>query len=380
VTELGEVLELLHGSAERWRTIRVSGTEWRDEPLLREAFRRDMPVVRRPPSGSGFSRSISVSAGGGFVARVDGAEDPHESVEPWRYWQDGARQRAEFRSSGDETVVVVYEGDTYWSWSPSDGARTNGGRQNERHGLGPGPALLDTMALLSTLRFASLGRTELLGRSVIEVAAEPRPAPHLMMRMALHALGQGADQYRLLLDAERGVLLRSEARLRDRPFRVIEVTEVSFDEDFPESTFRVELTEGEEFDETVEFEATTLEELPSLVPFEIFVPADLGRALVQVSRRRRDDGRRIVDAMITCFVGERRIWLQEVAQADWQPWENDETWEQRGDITVHEAHAADHVRCKVRLAKEGTAILMESTGATLDELIAIARSLRSHPR
>ncbi len=45
----------------------------------------------------------------------------------------------------------------------------------------------------------------------------------------VHGLGAGAHDYELLVDAERGVLLRSEARLEGRAFRTIEVTSIRFD-------------------------------------------------------------------------------------------------------------------------------------------------------
>jgi outer membrane lipoprotein-sorting protein len=293
--------------------------------------------------------------------------------------KSSGKQRAEF-SVGDEQVAVVYDGDTYWSWSPSRGARTNAGRDNESHGLGSGPTLLDTVGLLSILRFSVLGQSQLLGRPAIEVAAEPRPTPQFFPKMVLSALGRGADDYRFLVDNERGVLLRSEARLGGRPFRVIETSEVAFDEELPAETFRIDLPDGEEFDATRENEMTSIEELPSLVPFTVFVPErDLRHAHVEVSRHRREDGRRVPSATIIYSVHSRPIWITEVADADNEPWESEEVWERRGALTIHEESAEDHVRCKIRLTRDGTAIHLESSGATLEELIAIAESLHRYP-
>jgi hypothetical protein len=44
-----------------------------------------------------------------------------------------------------------------------------------------------------------------------------------------------------LLDAEVGTILRVGARLEGREFRVAEVTEVAYDEEFPDDTFQLEL-------------------------------------------------------------------------------------------------------------------------------------------
>ena len=48
------------------------------------------------------------------------------------------------------------------------------------------------------------------------------------------------------MDAEIGVILRVAARLEGREFYIAEVTEIAFDEEFPEDTFRLELP-GVEF-------------------------------------------------------------------------------------------------------------------------------------
>jgi hypothetical protein len=52
---------------------------------------------------------------------------------------------------------------------------------------------------------------------------------------------KGTTDHLLLVDAEVGVILRAAARLEGREFYVAEVTEISFDEDFAEDTFRLEL-------------------------------------------------------------------------------------------------------------------------------------------
>lgn len=50
-------------------------------------------------------------------------------------------------------------------------------------------------------------------------------------------LGWGADEYEFLVDTERGVLLRSASRLGGADFHTLEVTEIYFDEQFPEDVF-----------------------------------------------------------------------------------------------------------------------------------------------
>ena len=50
-------------------------------------------------------------------------------------------------------------------------------------------------------------------------------------------LSWGADEYEVVVDAERGVLLRCASRLRGKDFDALEVTEIHFDERFPEDVF-----------------------------------------------------------------------------------------------------------------------------------------------
>src|SRR5580704_15572710 len=74
------------------------------------------------------------------------------------------------------------------------------------------------------------------------VTSEGTFARHDAFRMmqALHPMGLGADEYRFALDAQQGVLLRSEARRANRPFLVLEMTEVRFDEHFDADMFAPE--------------------------------------------------------------------------------------------------------------------------------------------
>jgi hypothetical protein len=56
----------------------------------------------------------------------------------------------------------------------------------------------------------------------------------------------GTTDHLLLVDAEIGTLLRVAARLEGREFYVAEVTEIAYDEEFPEDTFQLEVP-GVEF-------------------------------------------------------------------------------------------------------------------------------------
>ena len=226
MSDLGRVLELLHDSPSLWRTLRAEGIEWTNPPLAREAFTRDIDELPGRPFGrSGLktpSGSVSTSGSFGFISSTrDNASaftDSFNTTETWKLWMEQPdRRRVEFEA-GHTTVTAVWVGDTWWSWAPGRGAMTNDGDPHHQHGNGPSEPLVGTQALLGTLDFEALGQVQFLGRDVVRVRATPR-IQHMMSRFALHGLGPGADDYLLSVDAERGVILRSEARLRDQPIQ-----------------------------------------------------------------------------------------------------------------------------------------------------------------
>jgi hypothetical protein len=47
----------------------------------------------------------------------------------------------------------------------------------------------------------------------------------------------GADEYEVVVDIERGVLLRCASRLEGKDIDALEVEEIHFDERFPEDVF-----------------------------------------------------------------------------------------------------------------------------------------------
>jgi hypothetical protein len=57
---------------------------------------------------------------------------------------------------------------------------------------------------------------------------------------------EGTTDHLLLVDAEVGTILRAAARLEGREFWVAEVTEIAYDEEFSEDTFRLQVP-GVEF-------------------------------------------------------------------------------------------------------------------------------------
>ena len=236
-TESERLLELMFSARDRYRTARANIREWRDERTaddLRERF-SETELYREvfgPPSPQ---------------------RSPHERGDfqrIWRVWHerpDRWRQEAGL-PDGSGTEYRVIDGKSFWFYNPHEGAHaaTTKGRFGPEFEIAyvfdPESGAPD----LSYLEMRVVDRIRHAGREALRVEAtkpggwETVPEP----------LWWGADDYELVVDAERGVLLRLASRLDGRVFDVTEVLEVGFDEIFPEGTFSLELP-GVEFGRVV---------------------------------------------------------------------------------------------------------------------------------
>ena len=97
-------------------------------------------------------------------------------------------------------------------------------------------ALLDDATVYKTGR-----RDVVAGREVVEVRVETISWGYPPMIFHGYRAPEGTTDHLLLVDAEVGTILRAAARLEGREFFVAEVTEVAYDEEFPEDTFRLDL-------------------------------------------------------------------------------------------------------------------------------------------
>ncbi|HZK72432.1 MAG TPA: hypothetical protein VFD88_00315 [Clostridia bacterium] len=230
--DLGDVLELLHTSPERWNTLRLAGREWRHVARFNQAYEQSMAAVQRN------SRVGSVMSFAPEFATGEAREPPEATVEHWRLWHAKPDKiRTQFLV-GSETVTAVFAGSQWWSWSRSMGYLTNTGGLNASHGLGPAEVLVETPSLLGSLKLQTVSRTTFLSRSAYLVGAIPANLDEHAPPFVLHALGTGADRYELVVDAEVGVVWRSQAELGGEAFLVLEVDELGINEPLGDDLFR----------------------------------------------------------------------------------------------------------------------------------------------
>ena len=135
-------------------------------------------------------------------------------------------------------------------------------------------ALIDPSRLLASRALEIGGYAVHAGRRAIRVRATPSPpetfawepsAPH------------GAWPQELLVDAERGIVLRCVSLLDGEPFAIAEFLSVAFDETFPEDTFVFTPPPGEEVRDAREALAghrglLPLHQAVERAPFGIYLP------------------------------------------------------------------------------------------------------------
>lgn len=229
MSDLDEVLELMRTSTQRWASLRMEGFEWRHLKRFGLAWEHHVNELRR-------SRSVTVMSA--FrVGSLEGREPPDESLERWRVWLAKPDKRKAQFQVGDEVVAAVFLGGWWWGWSPSRGFITNDGSPSHSHGFGPAEGLIDHSRQIASLDLRVDSRATFLSRPAFRVTVVPRHDRPGGFDRTLHMLGTGADEYRLVVDGEIGVLLRCEARFHGDAFRVIEADEFVVDDVLSEGTF-----------------------------------------------------------------------------------------------------------------------------------------------
>jgi hypothetical protein len=168
----------------------------------------------------------------------------------------------------------VHVGATWWSYDPDSGAQTNAESRESQAGVHLQRALIDPSLLLPWRRLEVGGYASCAGRRAIRVRLTPSPAD----AFAWDGRDPGEWPQELLVDAERGIVLRSVNLLDGEPFSVVEFLGVAFDETFPEDTFVFEPPAGEEVRDVREALAGHLGRMPlhqavERAGFGIYIPA-----------------------------------------------------------------------------------------------------------
>jgi hypothetical protein len=216
MTALGDVLELIHLAHSRPDDLQVTIRHWADGELWRHSAERWAAI--RP----GGSRTVFGVASGATVSRF--------SDDTYRVWRrlPGPLWRVEVSGSHDSTTIL--NGRRWWGSSFGGGFVTNvrpDGSVDDRVGGQLPNRLLEIMfdpAFIAAIAVITVtGPTRFAGRAALGAIARPRRG-----RDFVGLDWPYADEFRLVVDAEFGMLLRHEAVLDRQPFIMSEVTDVSF--------------------------------------------------------------------------------------------------------------------------------------------------------
>ena len=221
--DLPALLELLHDSDRRWRTLRADGDQWADRERSREAFLRAVPPGSVVSSRGTPGPERPFERGGG----------PDDSDPTWKLWMAPPRFRADFGGPHQSRTLLIGDGRRLaFSHPASDFLRVTEQREARPH-LGPAGELLESSALLSLLRLQVEGRRNFLGRKVLVARGRPRRETERRGPMRFF----GADEVEFGVDVERGILLWRELRLDGAPYQRVAMASVAFDEELDPALF-----------------------------------------------------------------------------------------------------------------------------------------------
>jgi hypothetical protein len=220
--EIAALLELLYSAPERSRTVRAT-VERRNNQAREIELMRGRGLYPSPPP---IPREEGEWATPAAVVEV--------TTRLWSARPDWLRGESRFEpdSHGNGETIIVKEGELFWQRAPDGHIHTNEGREGRETSSMQEERLLDPAPLLGEYRFEIGGETSRLGRAAVEVIAKRRAGAHP------HDFGGLADELALVVDRERGVLLRVAVVVAGEELSVAEITEIAFDEPLPTGVFQ----------------------------------------------------------------------------------------------------------------------------------------------
>jgi hypothetical protein len=252
-----ELSNLLFGAKERYRSARATITHTVDGVVVEESKRRFVDWRFEQPGGHGLGilRSEDERRAHGPDVPRDfylSYEDTEQAVRLWHERPDRWREEI-LTSKGQIRRCVVFGGaeGPRWVYEPPETAiydpagTVEWPRQDPRTEfsfmLDPSEELF-SYALLDDATVHKAGRrATVAGREAVEVRVDTISWGYPpMIFHGFYAPG-GTTDHLLLVDEAVGTILRVAARLEGQEFYVVEATEIAYNEEFPEGTFRLEL-------------------------------------------------------------------------------------------------------------------------------------------
>jgi hypothetical protein len=228
------------------------------------------------------------------------------------------------------------------------------------------------------------GEARVAGRRALVVEARPR----LPALPPSDLVPNGCDAVTLHVDAERGVVLRVEARLEGEAVRRLELTTVVFDEELPDELFAFE-PPG---DETVRPAAdayphrnVTLEEAARTASFRVFSPSRLpGRWHVHVIHRpvtQRPQLPEVVTMLFSDTESLHHFGIEQAAEAllAWRVGDEERVEKDGHELRLIGGDKLPGPPLEVHLERDGTHVRVYSDNLDRAALVDVATSLAPAP-
>lgn len=384
VSELGDLLELLHDAPHGVRTLQAVITTESDAALTMRAWQR------------GFEESGATMYAAVEVHGDDTAGNGDRAEESTSIWIDLGREHAREERAGVRESLAVSRDGRWWRWDPDNGPITD-----RYEDVGTDVAqdrrwIMGGLKLLAPLRLTVQGHDTVASRRTIRCRAERRPSragEHNRDEWDLHTLPAfGAERYEIDVDQETGLLLRVAGYFEDRLFSETTVMEIALNGELADELFEFASPDGTPARSSSElhgrhYHDLRVAQLLELAPFRIFVPQRVPRGWeinmgfyegsmqppVPQSAHLHlgsQDGTRSVT--ITQCAASDAAGIDEWDHADPAPWQNAD----RNGLTIEFREAnADWQPTRVRLEREGTRLLLDSTSLDAEALLDLAVSL-----
>ena len=229
--------EFLLAAGGRYTTLQVEIRDWVNTDLRWQAHIQEL---QRNPYVD--EKTVKVASGApGAAARLPPAEREltglfcMEKPAKWR--------NEELRNGESSARMSIVCGANWWNQDPSFGVRSN---------LVPDPYpyvgapqipwyvhWLDLSKAPEIYELEVTGQTIHAGRHAVRLRATPRQVAPEVIPWEVAGLWPGADEIRLLVDIERGLLLNATGYLSGRLFEEFSVRSIVFDQPLPQGIFAI---------------------------------------------------------------------------------------------------------------------------------------------
>jgi hypothetical protein len=337
VSDVGDLLELLHGAADRWATVQTAIRSWRHVELGRRATERWAHETRQRGGG------VSIMA----VAGEGTQPESYERVT--RLW---IAKPDRWRQEQDEHLSAG-RGPLWWASSPDYGFMSNQGDPDTGHSdpLSSWAAHLAPARFIADVSFGDVRTQEERIVALVRPRATQSFGP---------SLPHGADEHVLSIDPERGIVLCIESFFEGTRFDLSELVDPVWDAEIPDEVFTLAPPPGEPVRSPRDLHRqVTLDDAVHLASFAVFAISELPDGHWRSHVHYNAAGRRHRDSLhITYHRADGRGFI---------------TVSQHPEQADHWARGEGHAQ--VQVEREGTHIAISSETYVEDELRALADKL-----